>query len=56
MAEIEKEIAERDLEDSTREVSPLVQAEDAILIDTSKMSIQEVLDKILSYIKDEGDG
>ncbi|HOA40220.1 MAG: (d)CMP kinase [Halanaerobiales bacterium] len=56
LAEIEKEIAERDLEDSTREVSPLVQAEDAILIDTSKMSIQEVLDKILSYIKDEGDG
>lgn len=53
LAEIEKEIAERDLEDSTREIAPLVKAEDAILIDTSHLSIPEVLDKLLSYIKDE---
>ena len=43
----------RDLEDSTREIAPLVKAEDAILIDTSHLSIPEVLDKLLSYIKDE---
>lgn len=54
LAEIEKEIAERDREDSTRELAPLVKAEDAILIDTSNLSIQEVLDKLISYIKDEG--
>lgn len=53
LAEIEKEIAERDLEDSTREIAPLIKAEDAILIDTSHLSIPEVLDKLLSYIKDE---
>lgn len=54
LAEIEKKIAERDREDSTRELAPLVKAEDAILIDTSNLSIQEVLDKLISYIKDEG--
>lgn len=41
------EMSERDKNDSNRSVSPLVQAEDAILIDTSDCSIDEVVEKII---------
>lgn len=44
---IEKDIIERDHRDMTREISPLRQAEDAILIDSSNMTIDEVVDAIL---------
>ncbi len=54
LPEIEEEIRERDERDMTREESPLVQAQDAILVDTSYLTIEEVADKILSLIKDEG--
>lgn len=45
-----KEIQERDLYDSTREISPLRQAEDAYVVDTSDLSIDEVIYKILEYV------
>jgi len=48
--ELEKEIATRDQIDSTREMAPLQQAADAILMDTSDMSFNEVVDKIKEYI------
>lgn len=48
---LKKEIAERDYKDSHREVSPLKQAEDAILIDTTELTVQEVIDKIKALIK-----
>ena len=48
---VAKDIEARDLQDSTREMSPLCQAEDAILIDNSTFSEpQETLDAILKYI------
>lgn len=47
---IEKEIIERDHRDMTREISPLVQAEDAVLVDTSDMDIDEVVSTIQSLI------
>ncbi len=43
---LKREISERDRADSERLVSPLKQAEDAILIDTTSMSIEEVAGKI----------
>jgi cytidylate kinase len=46
--QILKEILARDEADSTRTLSPLKKAEDAIEIDTSDLSIEEVVDKILS--------
>lgn len=46
-----KDIAERDYKDTTRESSPLKQAEDGIRIDTTKMSINEVVDNIKNLIK-----
>ena len=48
LAQIQKDIEERDYRDMHREISPLKQAEDAILVDTSYMTIDEVVNKILS--------
>ena len=48
---IEADIVERDKRDMTREHSPLKQAEDAVLIDSSNMSIEEVRDEILALAK-----
>lgn len=44
---LEKEIEKRDELDSTREASPLVKAEDAIELDTTSLSIDDVTNKIL---------
>jgi cytidylate kinase len=49
--EIKKDIEERDRRDMTREISPLKQADDAILVDTSDMTIEEVVDKISSLCR-----
>lgn len=46
-----KEIKERDYIDSNRKVNPLKQSKDAILIDTSNFTIEEVVDKICTIIK-----
>ncbi len=48
---IEEDIIARDHQDMTREVSPLKKADDAIEIDSSYMTIDEVADRILSLIK-----
>ena len=45
---IKKEIALRDKQDSEREIAPLKQAEDAILIDSTNLTIDEVAVKILT--------
>lgn len=45
-----EEINRRDYNDSHRKISPLKKADDAILIDTSEMTVKEVVDKLLSYI------
>lgn len=46
MTELEASIAARDEADRTREASPLVQAEDAVVIDTTGLSQDEVIDRI----------
>ena len=51
LKQIMKEIKERDERDSNRATSPLVQAEDAIAIDTTSLSIEEVTEKILQEVK-----
>ena len=47
LSEIEKDIIERDERDMTREASPLRRAEDAILIDSSDLTIPQVVEKIV---------
>lgn len=48
LEEIERDIIERDTRDMNREFAPLRQAEDAILVDSSNMSIEEVVERIIS--------
>ncbi len=48
-----EEIIKRDKNDSERELAPLKKADDAIYIDTSEMTIDEVIDTIIDYIKSE---
>ncbi len=48
---VQKDLSTRDRIDSTREVAPLKKAKDAIYIDTTDLSINEVVDKIISWIK-----
>lgn len=48
---IEEDIVARDYNDSHREISPLTQAEDAILVDSSNMTIEEVVTTIIDYTK-----
>lgn len=50
---IEDEIIKRDEADMNREISPLKQAKDAYYLDSSDMSIDEVVSKILSMVKEE---
>ncbi len=50
LQKIEKDIIERDERDMNREISPLKQADDAILVDSSYMTIEEVVEKIISLI------
>ena len=48
---LEAEIEARDHKDSTRKVSPLRQASDAILLDTTQLGIDEVVQEILNIVK-----
>ncbi len=47
LKQIEEDIIKRDERDTTRAASPLRQAEDAVLVDTSDMTIDEVIAKIM---------
>lgn len=49
---IEKDIIERDERDMNREIAPLKQADDAILVDSSYLTIDEVTQKIMSLAKE----
>ena len=50
---IKKDIADRDYRDMNRDVSPLKQSEDAVLVDSSDMGIEEVTEKIISIFKEK---
>lgn len=52
--ELEEQIRRRDQLDSTREVNPLRQAKDAILIDSTSLSIDEVTDRIMELASTKG--
>ncbi len=49
---IKADIAQRDYQDSHREISPLKQAEDAVLVDSSDMTIEEVVSAIINLCKE----
>ena len=51
--EIRMDIEERDRRDMNREISPLRQAEDAVLVDSSDMTIEEVTERILQICREK---
>jgi len=53
LKKLKQEIEARDEQDMNRKSSPLVQAKDAIAIDTTSLSIDEVVAKILEYVKQQ---
>lgn len=53
LSEIEEDIQRRDENDMKREVSPLLQAEDAVLMDTSNMNIEEVVTSITKIVHEK---
>jgi cytidylate kinase len=50
-AALEKDLAERDQHDTTRKVGPLKKADDAFLIDSTNMTVDEVVDFIVGRVK-----
>ena len=54
LEETKEEIIVRDIKDSTRAISPLKKASDAILIDSSDMSIDDVVNTIINIMKERG--
>lgn len=53
LSEIEADIEKRDYQDMHREVSPLCQAEDAVLVDSSDMTIREVVAEIIRIFEEK---
>ncbi len=53
LAQIEADIIERDHRDMTREHSPLKQADDAVLVDSSEMTIDEVVERICALAREK---
>ncbi len=54
LEEIKKDIADRDWKDMHREHAPLKQAEDAVVVDSSQMTIDQVVEAILAVAKEKG--
>ena len=51
LKEIEQQIAERDYLDKTREIAPLVVPDNAIIVDSSDLSVNEVVETLLNHIQ-----
>ncbi len=55
LEDVEQDIKRRDENDSTRELAPLKPAEDAIVVDSSELSIDAVVNRMLSHIQEHAD-
>lgn len=53
LAVLEQEIAARDKKDSTRKISPLTKASDAVTVDTTSMGIDQVVEQILEIVREK---
>ena len=52
LTQLKQDIAARDKQDSERAISPLRQADDALLLDTSDMNIEQVVEKIMQLVEE----
>jgi CMP/dCMP kinase len=51
VADTQRELLTRDRRDSTRELSPLTMADDAVLLDSTHLTLEEVVDRIVSLVQ-----
>jgi len=51
MGEVEKELRKRDDQDTTRALAPLVPAKDAVIMDTTNMTVEEVVEKMIKTVE-----
>ncbi|GAF74518.1 unnamed protein product [marine sediment metagenome] len=56
LEKIQKTIEARDKSDRSRSVAPLTPADDAIIVDTTDLSIEQVVEKLLGYVKEKCSG
>jgi len=54
IADLQADITERDERDENREASPLLPAEEALVVDSSLLNLEQVTELVLSHIKDNG--
>ena len=54
LSEVATALAERDRSDSTRAVSPLAVASDAVVIDTTALSVDRVIESVLALVTEKG--
>jgi CMP/dCMP kinase len=54
LAALSLEIAERDKRDSTRAIAPLVPASDAVMLDSTNLTISEVVDRVMAEVRARG--
>lgn len=52
LAEVESEVSERDRRDSTRALAPLRKADDAIVVDSSELTIDEVIEQMAVFVRE----
>ena len=52
LSEVQREVAERDLRDSTRPIAPLKRADDACVIDSSVLTIDQVVARIVQAVRE----
>ena len=53
ITKIEKDISDRDRQDKSRKIAPLIQAEDAVYVDSSNLTIEEVISRIKEIAKEK---
>jgi cytidylate kinase len=56
LEEIRKAIAARDKSDRSRPIGPLTAADDAIIVDTTNLNIEQVVEKLLGFVKEKCSG
>lgn len=56
LAALKKEIEERDRKDMVRAVAPLKRADDAVLVDTSRLALDEVVDRLEQLVRERVQG
>ncbi len=53
LEEVAQDMAERDRRDTQREMAPLEEAKDAILLDTTGLSVETIIERVIAMVREE---